>query len=308
MDILRLSQRDFWVVNLMVLGVCAGFAGRAAGHFVAGAWLLGDARPAASGRPRPLPLEQPARAKDGEKIVERNIFCSGWAPTKPETRKGRSETDPQPTSLELELISTMIVRSDERFSMAIIRDLSTKQKDPGLFNKGAIIGATGAEVLEVRPKRVYLRNGDRTEYLALDDAATSAQPVPGASPPKPPGLDPIQIDLDRGVRCGGNGCTVERALVEKLLANTTMLVAAARFVPSLKDGRPNGFKLFAIRPDGIFGKLRFQNDDTIKAINGSDMSTPDAALALFPKLRNASHLAVQLERHGETLTLDYTIR
>jgi general secretion pathway protein C len=309
MDVRR--KRGFWIVNVVVVGVCAGFAGRAAAHFVESASLVGGAEQAAPGRHRPLPLEPSARAKDGEAILRRNIFCSGCAPTKPAPDpRPIGSTAPQPTSLQLELISTMIVRSDERFSMAIIRDLSTKQKDTGLFNKGAIIGATGAEVLEVRPKQVFLRNGDRIEYLSLDGAAAVAQPGPAVAHEvaRPPRFDPNLGDLDQSVHCGGSSCTVERALVEKLLANTTMLVTAARFVPSIKDGRPNGFKLFAIRPDGIFGKLQFHNDDTIKAINGSDMTTVDAALALFTKLRNASHLSVQLERRGESMTLDYTIR
>jgi hypothetical protein len=34
----------------------------------------------------------------------------------------------------------------------------------------------------------------------------------------------------------------------------------------------------------------------------------EAALALYPQLRNASHLSLRLERQGETTTLDYTIR
>jgi general secretion pathway protein C len=87
-----------------------------------------------------------------------------------------------------------------------------------------------------------------------------------------------------------------------------MLATSARFVPSIKDGKPNGFKLYAIRPQSIFGRIGLQNGDTIKAINGSEMTTPDAALALYTKLRNASHLSVQVERRGETVTLDYTIR
>ncbi|MGZ3442306.1 MAG: type II secretion system protein GspC, partial [Polyangia bacterium] len=87
-----------------------------------------------------------------------------------------------------------------------------------------------------------------------------------------------------------------------------MLATAARFVPSIKDGKPNGFKLYAIRPQSIFGRIGLQNGDTIKAINGSEMTTPDAALGLYTKLRNASHLSVQVERRGETVALDYTIR
>jgi general secretion pathway protein C len=121
-------------------------------------------------------------------------------------------------------------------------------------------------------------------------------------------LNPELGDIDKGVNCTGNACTVDRALVEKLLSNTTMLATAARFVPSIKDGKPNGFKLYAIRPQSIFGRIGLQNGDTIKAINGSEMTTPDAALGLYTKLRNASHLSVQVERRGETVTLDYTIR
>jgi general secretion pathway protein C len=110
------------------------------------------------------------------------------------------------------------------------------------------------------------------------------------------------------VNCSGNNCTVDRALVEKMLQNTTMLATSARFVPSIKDGKPNGFKLYAIRPNSIFGKIGLQNGDTIKAINGNDMTTPDAALALYSKLRNASHLSVSVERRGENQTMDYTIK
>jgi general secretion pathway protein C len=205
----------------------------------------------------------------------------------------------------------MIVPSDDAYSMAIIRDLSTKEKDPNMYNKGKIIGATGVEVVQVLPRRVYLRNAGRLEYLDMEGAATPP-PVASATPVAPAvvpgGFDASQGDIDKGVTCNGNVCNVDRALVERLLANTTMLASAARFVPSMKDGKPNGFKLYAIRPNSIFGKLQLQNGDTIRAINGSEMSTPDAALALYSKLRNASHLSVQVERRGETVTLDYAIR
>jgi hypothetical protein len=38
------------------------------------------------------------------------------------------------------------------------------------------------------------------------------------------------------------------------------------------------------------------------------MSTPDQALQLYTKLRSASHLTLQVERRGETVNMDYTIR
>jgi general secretion pathway protein C len=39
-----------------------------------------------------------------------------------------------------------------------------------------------------------------------------------------------------------------------------------------------------------------------------DMSSPDKALEVYTKLRNASRLAVAVERRGDNITLDYTIR
>jgi general secretion pathway protein C len=162
-------------------------------------------------------------------------------------------------------------------------------------------------VYKVTSKRVYILNNGRPEYLELEGSAPPPA-VAQNTPPPAQNLNPELGDIDKGVTCNGNSCTVDRSLVEKLLANTTMLATAARFVPSIKDGKPNGFKLYAIRPQSIFGRIGLQNGDTIKAINGSEMTTPDAALGLYTKLRNASHLSVQVERRGETVTLDYTIR
>ena len=194
--------------------------------------------------------------------------------------------------------------------MAILRDLSTKEKDSAMFNRGKGVFATGAVVHKVVPRRVYLRNNGHLEYIELEGGPAPAATVAAAAPvpPPPSPIDPALGDIDKGVNCSGNNCTVDRALVEKLLANTTMLATSARFVPSVKDGKPNGFKLYAIRPNSIFGKIGLQNGDTIKAINGSDMTTPDAALALYSKLRNASHLSVQVERRGELQTMDYIIK
>jgi general secretion pathway protein C len=305
-------KKYFWVVNLLVIGICASFAGRAAGHFIEGAYLAGDDAKSPIRRFTPPPPPQKVHGKEGDFIVKRDIFCSGCAPIVPVTTgtgDGPVDNSPQKTSLQLELVSTMVCPDDDNWSMAIIRDLSTQQKDPGMFAKGAEIGATHAEVYKVYSKKVYIKNGGRIEYLELDGASA---PVASNMPPPPmpsPVVDQNMGDIpDNSVKCNGNACTVDRSLVEKLLSNTAMLATSARFVPSIKDGKPNGFKLYAIRPQSIFGRIGLQNGDTIKAINGSDMTTPDAALALYTKLRNASHLSVQIDRRGETTTLDYTIR
>jgi len=303
-----LMKKYFWVVNLVVIGICAGFAGRAAGHILQGAYLAGDDVKAPLRHTAPPPVTK-VHDKNGDVIVSRDVFCSGCLPPKPVTSTDSTPSNEWTKStLQLELVSTMVCPSDENYSMAVIRDMSTKEKDPAMYHRGSTIMPSAATVYRVTSKRVYILNGGKPEFLELDGNAPVAVAANTPPPVTQPTLNPELGDIDKGVNCTGNSCTVDRSLVEKLLSNTTMLATAARFVPSIKDGKPNGFKLYAIRPQSIFGRIGLQNGDTIKAINGSEMTTPDAALGLYTKLRNASHLSVQVERRGETVTLDYTIR
>jgi general secretion pathway protein C len=306
-------KKYFWVVNLLVLGTCAAFAGRAASHFIEATYLASDDAQVIRRRPPMMsPQQQKQHGKEPDEISHRDIFCSGCTPPPPPVEAGKVITpkeqldNPKKSSLQLELVSTMICPEDEFWSMAIIRDLSSKEKDSSMFNRGKSIFETKAVVDKVVPKRVYFRNEGQLEYLELEGSDKPAPSAPAAAAPAP--VDQSMGDIDKGVNCSGNNCTVDRSLVEKLLQNTTMLATSARFVPSIKDGKPNGFKLYAIRPNSIFGKIGLQNGDTIKAINGNDMTTPDAALALYSKLRSASHLSVSIDRRGETQTMDYTIK
>ncbi|MEO6953015.1 MAG: type II secretion system protein GspC [Polyangia bacterium] len=305
-----LLRRYFWVVNLTVIGLCAALVGRAASHQFEGAYLNGDdgrapttRRPSMNGVPKP-------HTRDVEALVKRDPFCSSCTVVIAKESSDKSGTpssnEPQKTTLQLELVSTMIVADDDAWSMAVLRDLSTKHLDAEMFNRGKKIFATNAVVKSVLPRRVYLDNDGKTEYLDLD-ADQKAAPAAAAvvSAPSPPGE---LGDIDKSIQCNGTNCTIERALVDRALANTAALASMARFVPSVRDGKPNGFKVYAIRPNSLFGKLGMQNGDTLKQINGNEMATPDQALGLYTKLRSASHLSLQVERRGETVNMDYTIK
>lgn len=87
-----------------------------------------------------------------------------------------------------------------------------------------------------------------------------------------------------------------------------MLARSARIVPSARNGQPNGFKLYAIRPGSLYSLIGMQNGDTIHAINGHAITTPDKALEVYTKVRTASHLTIAFSRRGQTSTHDYTIR
>ncbi|MSP59008.1 MAG: hypothetical protein EXR72_01485 [Myxococcales bacterium] len=318
MDVLL--KKYFWILTLGVTGVCAALGGRTASRFITQSFLVADESQAPSRRAYVNSADR-VRSKEVEGIVKRNVFCSACSPIVPsgDNPAGPVEeisNEPRRTEMQLELVSTMVVPGDEKWSMAVIRDTSTKEKDPGLYRSGSLLPGDAATVVRIIEKKVYFTNNNHLEYLELDPGANAkvanagggneyvamAQPVSAATG------DPLDNDINRGVRCVGSNCEIDRSLVDKLLSNTTMLATSARFVPSIKDGRPNGFKLYAIRPNSIFGKIGLQNGDTVKSINGMEMSSPDQALGVYTKVRTASHLTVSVERRGETATLDYTIR
>src|SRR6185295_7109552 len=100
-------KKYFWVINLVVLGICAAFAGRAASHFLEAAYLTDD--PSSFHRRGnylpPPPLKQ--HGKEPDELVKRNVFCSGCAPPVPvvadvATPPAEELNKPKKTSLQLE--------------------------------------------------------------------------------------------------------------------------------------------------------------------------------------------------------------
>jgi general secretion pathway protein C len=79
-------------------------------------------------------------------------------------------------------------------------------------------------------------------------------------------------------------------------------------VPAVKDGKPDGFKLYAIRPSSVYSKLGLQNGDTLQSINGFDLTSADKALEVYTKLREATSLQVTVTRRGKQEQIQYSIR
>lgn len=126
-------------------------------------------------------------------------------------------------------------------------------------------------------------------------------------PPPPPPIG--EEDFARGIKCESPGhCTIDRKLLDRVLEDSSSLAMSARIVPSIRDGKRDGFRLFAIRPGSFFAHLGFQNGDTLQTINGEDITSPEKALEVYTKIRNATRIVVPIVRRGEPLTLEYTIR
>jgi general secretion pathway protein C len=271
--------------NLAAIAACAGILGHtAASSFDRAAPVFVPVT-----RPRARPAAAPTEVAP---IVARNIFCS--------TCNERAEpavVRPAPTTLPLALVAVLYAPPpfDVRSSLAVVRDT----EDRRLSIVGIGDDVHGATVVDIDETRIHLRHQGRRELLHLLEPTDRApSPVPAGG-----GLAATGIS-----RVGERAFEIERATLDVLLADTTGLMKAARIVPEVRDGRATGFRLHAVRPDGVFARIGLRSGDVVVGINGLPLTSPESGLEAFVKLRSASHVSLELEREGRRVSFDYRIR
>lgn len=88
------------------------------------------------------------------------------------------------------------------------------------------------------------------------------------------------------------------------------MMRGARVVPSVRNGKPNGMKLYAIRPSSLWSKLGFQNGDTLQEIGGVKLDSASAFLSLttsaFPA--GTKKVTARVLRRYKTLELVYHLK
>lgn len=306
-----LIKRYFWLLGAVTVVVCAVFAAKAVGHIIE-AKYLGDPEHAPKITPIAAQATAPvaARSKDGGQLASRNMFCSDCTP--PVDVKVSDPSSIAMTSLPLALLATNIGPKDEDSYATIINSENQKQ---GAYAIGdQIPGATGSGKLKaIHFKYVDFENNGHVERLVLLGAAPPAA-APAAAPEVPTlataeSGDEMQNSIDSGIKkIDDNNYVIDKALVEKVLLNPMAVARGARVVPSMKNGKPDGFKLYAIRPSSAFARLGLANGDTLQSINGFELTSADKALEVYTKLREATSLEVEVTRRGKPVTLKYSIR
>ena len=78
---------------------------------------------------------------------------------------------------------------------------------------------------------------------------------------------------------------------------------AARLVPTLRDGKPEGVKLYAIRPGSALTAIGLENGDTLRSINDMPVAGAESALEAYARLESADHYDLDLVRKGERVRI-----
>jgi general secretion pathway protein C len=212
---------------------------------------------------------------------------------------------PVKSGLRVKLLGTLVA-SDKMWSVASVQDMNNQRSTTYMVGDRI----QGAEVLDIERERVIILNNNRKEFIdgqPGDGSGAAFTPPPVAS--GPPVQAPPGNGLGNGIRAvSENDYEVPRTEIDRTLANLNDVAMQARIVPAFKDGQAQGFKLFSIRPDSIYSKIGVQNGDVIKRINGFELNSPEKALEVYAKLKEASRIEIELERNGSSIRKNYTIR
>jgi general secretion pathway protein C len=214
---------------------------------------------------------------------------------------GEENDEAVPNTLGLKLLGTMVGANPSNTFASVYE--GTTRRTRSVWMGGDILGA---EVVAIERTRVLLMNSGRLEYIS--PTATDALPPPteprAATPPAATdSKSPVDVR-----QTGPQSYEVSRRDLDVVLANPSELLMQARVIPAMRNGEPQGFKLFSIRSGSLYSKIGLQNGDILQRINGLSIASAERGLEAFQKLRESSHIEVEVERNGQPMRLSYSMR
>ena len=293
-------RKYFWAVNLCFVALVALLAAKTVNLFFEAAIAPAPSAPTARGTARVARADPPATL-DLQKLAQLTGLPLPVPEAEEEAPKPDMNAEPVRTSLRVKLLGTL-VSTLPAWSIGSILDLNNQRSSTVMVGDRV----QNAEVLNIERDRVIIANNGRREFIG-------AEPGDGAPPPPPvattrPVNEPGQ-PYGAGIKAlDDNNYEVPRSEVDRALANLNDLAMQARIVPAFKDGQAEGFKLFSIRPDSLYSKIGIVNGDVIKRINGFEMNSPEKALEVYTKLKDANRIDIEVDRNGQSLRKTYNVR
>jgi general secretion pathway protein C len=236
-----------WVAPLTAV-LCALFAARGANHMIEAAWFE-EPRPSMSiavAAPRVTTLSREGR----ERALE--LLCSDC---EPEAKSEHSRH--APTTLALHCVATNVsVNPIESF--ASIYNVETGSG--GAYGIGDTIPGAG-RVLRIAARYVDFENRENGRVERIDLLSESLRFKEDVDILEVNGPLPPRAGIEKR---SDTSFSIERSLIDSVLTNPAQI--GARVVPSMKNGKPNGYKIYGIRPHSILGDVGFMNGDALQRI------------------------------------------
>lgn len=101
--------------------------------------------------------------------------------------------------------------------------------------------------------------------------------------------------------------TITRQGADAVIASLPSIARSVRAVPERRDGKPIGYRLLGLKSGSLLTHIGLQNDDIVKSLDGSDLTSRDKALAAYARFRTAGVLRASLVRDSRPFTIELKI-
>ncbi len=290
-----LFRKYFWAIQLACIATAALLAAKIVNVFVEGAIRPNSPSPVGLAG-RTVAPTQLAAVLEMEPLARLTGLVPVVEPSVEAPNRTDLSSEPVRTTMRLKLLGTLRAGQPE-WSLASILDLSA-QRSLTVMVGDRLLSST---VLDILRERVIVLNNGRREYVSADTGDTPGLPTTTKV------TEPVGA-WGAGIKAlDANNYEVPRSEVDRAINNLNDIAMQARLVPAFKDGAPEGFKLFSIRPDSLYSKIGIQNGDVITRINGLDMNDPAKALEVYTKLKDAPRIDVDVDRNGTITRMTYNV-
>jgi general secretion pathway protein C len=194
---------------------------------------------------------------------------------------------------DLLLLGTAVGSFRETF--ALIQKLSTKEER--VFRLGDEVFDIGRLVAVKKEMAEILGGGRHIRIFTPMATVAEAEKTPPAGQP---GALASQV--------GAGTYVVDQRALNAALDNIGQAMTDARLLPSMKEGKVEGFRVSEVKPAGVFGMVGVKNGDVILRMNDFPIDSPEKAIQSFISLKGQSRIRLDLIRDGQPTTFNYDIR
>jgi general secretion pathway protein C len=210
-----------------------------------------------------------------------------------------SEKTQAPAFNQADYILLGTVQGAFRESFALIQKVSSKEErvfrmGDSVFNAGPLV-TVKKEYVEVLSGTVKTRIMTPTASAT----ATAATPPAAGSPPAGNTL---------ASQTGAGSYVIDQRALNASLDNIGQAMTDARLLPSMKDGKVEGFRVSEVKPQGVFGTIGIKNGDVLLRMNDFPIDSPEKAIQSLASLKGQSRIRLDLIRDGQPTTFNYDIR
>jgi len=251
-----------------------------------------EAAPAQASQPEDLSAYAP--------ILEKGLFGRGaqgkLTPFVSQAPQGKPQAAFAPT--DYTLLGTVIGSMRETY--ALIQKNSSKEER--VFRLGDTVFSAGTLASVAKESVEILAGGSKVRITTPNSAGGQSQA--GAS-----GIQAPQVmGQVAAAQPGGGNFVIDQRMLNASLDNIGQTMTDARLLPSMKDGKVEGFRVSEVKPQGVFGTVGIRNGDVLLRINDFPIDSPEKAVQSFASLKGQNRIKLDLVRDGQPATFNYDIR